>query len=135
MIIPCITMKELALHLIHIREKTVEVRNFTFRDKSGGGRLLGLHANKQCWTDLPHIKAGHIVSVVQIIGIYALDDGLWDLLRDRHRIAGETTYAHPKGWAIGGVWFLETPIPAEGRLSLWDHDIGDAVLIPAEGGA
>lgn len=121
--VPVITLREFPLYLVLNQDKSMEVRHYGF---PGGKGIVAFHANKKCWSNLPHIKAGHIVALGYVDIVWDLNvEGAWEFNQGVHRIASkEPTYATPKGWSLTrSMWILPEPIEADGSLGLWYHDV------------
>lgn len=66
---------------------------------------------------------GHIIGTATLVGCYTQLDLLLPHLLPCDEQQISDWYTGPIGWLLADILALERPIPATGRLGLWDHEV------------
>lgn len=87
--------------------------------------LLGKHGYTE-----DNLPTGLIIATCQLINCLRVveNNETWAVLEDGRIVSGNDFFVggYPVGgyvWEVQGMKMLENPIPAKGKLGLWEHDI------------
>lgn len=113
---------------IHAGLRWDEPKELWLRNAVSIARNLGFQLPKYLADDMPHAGTGLIIAVVDVIDVCTASRGGPVVECD----CGPWANAGETHWKLNNARLLPDPVPAKGRLGLWD-----AAVVPAghEGGA
>ncbi len=116
--------------------KTIDLRTWPTKYR---GRIA-IHASKQVdqkicdhyGLDRATLPTGALVGTVEVVEMVALDETAWERLREQHLKPGPFP-GDLLGWRLAEPQRLATPVPARGRLRLFN--VADVLLDPSAPGS